>query len=1016
MTLDEYERTGQRVYSDLADFIAKSLTEALEAKRPDIRLQHVKTRAKGLTSLREKLEKEGVAPDELRIEDKIKDLAGCRLVFYTNTDVNRFSGSGLINELFEIDWDRTKYHYPTEQSDGEFRSDNIVVRLKELQLAMPRCKRFRGLACEIQVQTALNHAWAEMEHVIYKNKTPAVKGFGKARMEAIKERMQKIMRDHLLPAGYEFQKIRDDLEHLAAGKELFDQDALKALAAAVDNNQRLDLLERFSTYVLSELDDVTAVQADIRNTVAGVIRASRTTPTQPIETPFGDMRGMTADHVFDKAMDIVDAIRYAAPDAVQSTFDLQCELYRDATSDRQRKRLLQSAEHLAENEMTVWDKAGPIVQHILAERITGLAPEQTGPIRPVLLKILSELLKPEVTGTSSNYKTFTWSTRAANPSDALATIRARAIEALKGLIRSSNNDRERSEVFHTFDEATRMPHKGNYPDALLHLILRNTLEIVEFCTAEARHLSFEFLQNIEENFLWQYRRTREMPADAERDPAVREVKARLSAAILRFRDAINEDQAFVTYKVLVGHESVFPPAWEDENFHHEGSDAYRKKEIEKFVEGIDKSNADRWYSVIKRCAETKSNDWATFPNFSHFLERLGAMRPEVALQYLEDAHGDLASIIPPLLTGLESSAADAARERVESWIERKEHLAQVLWYYRFTPTATVATVKNATAGAIETNNERAIAHALEVATARYKDLGPDLIEGVLLPGIDWLEANGYAHWFGGLLIVHGKESPFRHLTVEQAKHVLNLLVSRDSIETRLDYMIGAIGSAHPEVVIDFLGARVRRERELKADSEESHRYEAVPFRFHGANETLKRAPDYMLKEMRRWYEEDDYLFSLRGGRLAHSVYQKIAPELVASFQRFIDAGKVKDLAFVVEVLERFEGAREAQPIYKSIVAKLPIDDPLLKAVSVGLNGTGVVMGEFGMADALKARHATIAPWREDPDEKVRHFADKQVKQLERMIAAEQKRAQEDLERRKREWGTGNANDGASGPT
>ena len=118
------------------------------------------------------------------------------------------------------------------------------------------------------------------------------------------------------------------MEHLAAGKELFDQDALKALAAAVDNNQRLNLLERFSTDVLSELDDVTAVQADIRNTVVGVIRASRTTPAQPIETPFGRLSGMTADHVFDKAMDIVDAIRYAAPDAVQSTFDLQCELSR----------------------------------------------------------------------------------------------------------------------------------------------------------------------------------------------------------------------------------------------------------------------------------------------------------------------------------------------------------------------------------------------------------------------------------------------------------------------------------------------------------------------------------------------------------------------------------------------------------------------------------------------------------------------------------------------------------------
>ena len=89
-------------------------------------MQHVKTRPKGLTSLREKLEKNGVALDEQRIEEKIKDLAGCRLVFYTNTDVNRFAGSGLINELFEIDWERTKLHYPTEQSDSDFRSDNTL--------------------------------------------------------------------------------------------------------------------------------------------------------------------------------------------------------------------------------------------------------------------------------------------------------------------------------------------------------------------------------------------------------------------------------------------------------------------------------------------------------------------------------------------------------------------------------------------------------------------------------------------------------------------------------------------------------------------------------------------------------------------------------------------------------------------------------------------------------------------------------------------------------------------------
>jgi hypothetical protein len=353
-------------------------------------------------------------------------------------------------------------------------------------------------------------------------------------------------------------------------------------------------------------------------------------------------------------------------------------------------------------------------------------------------------------------------------------------------------------------------------------------------------------------------------------------------------------------------------------------------------------------------------------------------------------------------------------KRLAKWIERKENLADVLWYYRFSPTATVSAVKSATAAAIQTKNERAVAHAVEVATGHYKDLGADLIDGVLLPGIEWLAANGYAHVFSGLLFVHGKDSPFRHLTLEQAKRVLNLIVPRDSIDTRIDYLLGAIASAHPEAVVDLLTARVRHERELKADSDVSHRYEAIPFQFHGANDALKKAPDYMLKEMRQWYEEDDSLFSLRGGRLARSVYAKITPELVASLQPYIEAGKAKDLEFVVEVLERFEGAEEARPLYKSIVAKLPKDDLLLRAVSAGLNGTGVVTGEFGFSEAYKARRASIAEWLKDPDEKIRAFAGEQVQLLDRMIKSEQRRAEGDLERRKREWGTGKDDDKEDG--
>lgn len=1002
MTLDEYERSGRQLYEEFAKFVATFFSEAL-AKRGEIRLQHVQHRAKGVQSLRDKVIKEKVAPGDQGIETKIKDLAGCRLVFYTNTDAGRFRQSGVINELFEIDWDKTKFHHPIDESSKQFRSENIVVRLKEPLLSKPEFGKFKGLACEVQVQTALNHAWSEMEHDVYKK--PVLKGFGAARMRSIEDRMQKIMRDYLLPAGYEFQKIRDDFDKLAAGKALFDQDALRLLEAATDNNKRYELLEQFSTYVLPDYDDISAVQDDIRNSVARVIRAAKGTPQQPIETAFGNLDGMAVDQVFDKGMDIIDAIRYTGPDSVERTFDLLCELYRYATSDEQRKRVLQSADELARNELDVWTKAGPIVQHILAERILDIDLEKAGPIRPVVLKVLGELLNPEVTGTSSTYKTLTWKTRVANPSDALISIRARAIQSLQKMFLSSGSDGERREVIQTLSEATRTPNRGNYPDELLRIVLTNTLDIVRFYSSHAKNLSYELLQALEHDFLWLYRRNREMPADAQRDPAIREVKDKLTKEIMSFRDQINLDEGFVTYKTLVGFESVFPPAWENDDFEVKEEQAYRDREIDRIVEGIDDDAASKWLGIIRRCLQTKSNDLATFPNFGKFLEKLAAKKPAIALRYLEDIDEELEPIIPALLAGLEVSAPEAAKEKISGWINGKKYLARILWFYRFSPGIDINAVKRAATIALEVGEERAISNAVEVAVKRYKDLGGDIIESVLLPAIDWLENHGHRYWYGPF-IVHGKDSPFQHLTEQQARRVLAHLVSRDTIDTRIDYLLGAIGKAHPNALVDFLANRVRRERELKADRDALARYDAIPFQLHKANEALKKAPDYMLQQMQAWYQEDDELFSLRAGRLAHSVYKAITPELSASLMRLIDTGSKANIEFVLELLEAFQGAAETRPLYKAIISKLPNEDPLWSSVRVGLEATGVVSGEFGMAEAYKERRAAVAQWLEDADEKVQRFARTHVAQLDRMIASEQRRAEEDLEFRKRSWGSG----------
>jgi ppGpp synthetase/RelA/SpoT-type nucleotidyltranferase len=60
----------------------------------------------------------------------------------------------------------------TETETKLFDSTNYLVRLRPERLALAEYKPFEGLRAEIQVQTLLNHAWAEMGHdTIYSGPT-----------------------------------------------------------------------------------------------------------------------------------------------------------------------------------------------------------------------------------------------------------------------------------------------------------------------------------------------------------------------------------------------------------------------------------------------------------------------------------------------------------------------------------------------------------------------------------------------------------------------------------------------------------------------------------------------------------------------------------------------------------------------------------------------------------------------------------------------------------------------------
>ena len=142
MTLEEYEEDGHKAYARLASTVSTILAASI-ATEPTLRLQQLQARGKDPGSLGAKLIDRGLGnpPD---LPAVVKDLAGCRAIFYTNTDVRAFERSGIIQANFEVDWDRTKLHHPLSPGGSALHLDQLGRSAEGRPHLFARICRSRG--------------------------------------------------------------------------------------------------------------------------------------------------------------------------------------------------------------------------------------------------------------------------------------------------------------------------------------------------------------------------------------------------------------------------------------------------------------------------------------------------------------------------------------------------------------------------------------------------------------------------------------------------------------------------------------------------------------------------------------------------------------------------------------------------------------------------------------------------------------------------------------------------------
>uniref|UniRef100_UPI0035C9441D hypothetical protein n=1 Tax=uncultured Sphingomonas sp. TaxID=158754 RepID=UPI0035C9441D len=992
MTLEEYRRGGRSAY---ADFVA-AIRSVLEAavKVHNVVPHAITGRAKQAGSLEKKLADRGVDPASA-IEEEIKDLAGTRIVFLTNAQVDGFHNTGILRENFEIL--SVNVHHPVPGTETEtrlFDSTNYLVQLKPERLALPEYAPFAGLKAEIQVQTLLNHAWAEMGHdTIYKQ--PDLKHVGNQRLDAIKDRMDKVMREYLLPAGHDFDKIARDFSRLMEADESFDP-MVEILTSSTDNNALSEGIGKLNDLILPQVDDRTGEFLKLVPLLVAAVERSRGTAAAPVESVFGTYPGRGGDDIASSVAQLFGDHLYSDP---KVTFSTLVQLYKNAATDTERKTWIELATRFSKHDLAIWEKYGPAVPQLVLDAMGTLAPAAIAAAHGVLAAMLGNILAAELGGTTQNAMTVTIHHAAVPVSELLRTQRGAAIGYLEQMLDAAGDDFARREILTALRKAATTPYQGGNED-LMRMVMEDGARVLAIETARICAWGLELRRWCEVDALHTHYRFSGLAPHLSANAETAAAQAQIVAAVLALRDALNADPEYVLYKTLVGHGSVRPDAWEAHPFDPDATNAWRAASFPAIVAQITDATVEAWISKVRRyIAEPKTTGGELMP-LGDCMMLLGERSPRVAERFLYEMDEPLSPVLVSILLGIDrTSDAAISQDHFTQWVAQGRFFSRLAAYLRCQEPFDIEALLSASVRAIEVSDLEGVLGLVNVTAQRYALMpDPRLIDDVFMPAIDLITRLKKSEWINEAWGLHRGEL-FAALDERQSRLLMQSFVEVPEIEYPADALLTAVAERFPRLVLEFFEQRCKRERGKRGDP-----FDAIPFQLHQLKGPFAREPALLLDAARRWHAHSPGHHEFRGGRLIGNVFPTLSIEIAVPLAEIVRTGGEDDLAFVLTTLLAYDGNAAIYPVCMDVVDRLEPGNPLLQRLSHVFSKTGVAMGEFGFVEAEGAHRARLEQWVDDPRPKVQAYARDQLREVLQSMAWQQRRAVRDVEQRRRDWG------------
>jgi putative GTP pyrophosphokinase len=191
--LAEYEKS-LAIYDNFRGTCEKLLARLIEVD--GLRVHSVTSRVKDRDSLNEKL---GRAGKDYHSVSEVTDLVGIRVITYFEDEVDRVGN--IVEKEFRVDPRSIDKRKILDPDRFGYLSLHYICALSADRTNLSENQLYRGLVCERQIRSILQHAWAEIEHDL---------GYGATIPSPIRRRFSRLA-GLLEVADQEFIQIRGEL-------------------------------------------------------------------------------------------------------------------------------------------------------------------------------------------------------------------------------------------------------------------------------------------------------------------------------------------------------------------------------------------------------------------------------------------------------------------------------------------------------------------------------------------------------------------------------------------------------------------------------------------------------------------------------------------------------------------------------------------------------------------------------------------------------------------------------------